>query len=101
VAARLALTQPTWLCQTLPRRGVVAGLYAPEATAPGGVIELETPRLFATGMAPPSGPCVDAAVQIPADLQPLLLISAARATAGTPSPWQPVLPLYPTSPVDG
>jgi tRNA threonylcarbamoyl adenosine modification protein YeaZ len=101
VAARLALAKPTWLCQTLPRRGVVAGLYGPDAAAPGGVIELEAPRLFATGMAPPAGPCVDAVVQIPEDLQPLLSISAARATAATPSPWQGVLPIYPTSPVDG
>jgi len=101
VAARLALAEPTWLCQTLPRRGVVAGLYGPDPAAIGGVAELAAPRLFPTGTALPPGPCVDATVQIPGDLQPLLTISAARAAAATPSPWQAVLPLYPTSPVDG
>lgn len=100
VAARLALAEPTWLCQTLPRRGVVAGLYGPDPDAAGGISELAVPRLFATGTPLPPGPCVEAAVQLPDDLQPLLAISAARAAAAIPSPWQAVLPHYPTSPVD-
>ncbi|MFM1811274.1 MAG: hypothetical protein RLZZ336_212 [Cyanobacteriota bacterium] len=101
VAARLGLAEPTWLCQALPRRGVVAGHYGPDPAGTGGVVELAGPRLFATGTPLPPGPCVDAAVQIPGDLRPLLTISATRAAAGMPSPWQAVLPLYPTSPVDG
>jgi tRNA threonylcarbamoyl adenosine modification protein YeaZ len=100
-AARLALAEPTWLCQTLPRRGVVAGLYGPDPAGTDGVTELAVPRLFAMGTALPPGPSVDVAVQIPEDLQPLLTISAARAAAAIPAPWQAVLPLYPTSPVDG
>jgi hypothetical protein len=34
-----------------------------------------------------------------ADLIQLLLLSQAAARAGLPAPWQPVLPIYPTSPV--
>ena len=102
VAARLALAEPTWLCQTLARRGVVAGLYGPDAAVAGGMAELDPPRLFAAGTALPSGPQADAAVQIPADVAQLLRISVARAD-GDPAEgdWQAVLPLYPTSPVDG
>ena len=96
IAARLGLGEPTWLCQTLPRRGVVAGLYAPGGS-PGGVVELEAPRLFAEAGPGPQGPCREAQVQLPDDVAQLLAIAASRR--GSPAPWQPVLPLYPTSPV--
>lgn len=101
VAARLGLGEPTWLQQTLPRRGVVAGLYAPDPQSPAGVAEREPPRLFAAGTAPPPGPTVEAVVQLPADVGQLLAISRAHHTAGPlQAPWQQVLPLYPTSPVE-
>lgn len=98
VAARLGLSEPTWLCQTLPRRGVVAGLYGPDPRQGGALRELERPRLFAAGSPLPPGPQAEAAVQIPADVAQLLAISAARGA--TPAPWQSVLPIYPTSPVE-
>ena len=97
IAARLGLLEPTWLCQTLPRRGVVAGLYAPDSAGASGVIELEAPRLFAEAGPGPQGPCREALVQLPGDVAQLLTIAASRR--GTAAPWQPVLPLYPTSPV--
>lgn len=100
VAARLALSEPTWLCQNLPRRGTVAGLYQADSAAVCGVAELAAPRLFPVGTELPPGPCAAAAVQIPDDLLPLLRWSAAQAAAASPAPWQLVLPLYPTSPVD-
>jgi tRNA threonylcarbamoyl adenosine modification protein YeaZ len=102
VAQRLGLTAPTWLVQELPRRGVVAGLYAP---APGGAgagcLELEAPRLFAPGMPVPPGPQVSAAAQLPDDVAQLLELSVRAQAEGLEGPWQPVLPLYPTSPVAG
>ncbi len=97
MAVRLGLTEPTWLCQTLPRRGVVAGLYGPDASVAGGMVELEPPRLFAADAKLPAGARSPAEVQLPADLDPMLSIAAARRRL--PAPWQLVLPLYPTSPV--
>lgn len=101
VAARLGLREPTWLQQTLPRRGVVAGLYAPEPGSAVGIVEREPPRLYAAGTDLPPGPRREAQVQLPADLEPLLALSRARHAAGPlQAPWQQVLPLYPTSPVE-
>jgi len=97
IAIRLGLSEPTWLCQTLPRRGVVAGLYAPAAAAPGGMAELQPPRLFAAEGELSPGPRREALVQLPADLEPMLRIAAARRAL--PAPWSSVLPQYPTSPV--
>jgi tRNA threonylcarbamoyl adenosine modification protein YeaZ len=102
VAQRLGIQEPTWLVQELPRRGVVAGLYAP---APGGAgagcLELEAPRLFAPGTPVPPGPQLPAAAQLPDDVAQLLELSVRAHAQGLEAPWQPVLPLYPTSPVAG
>lgn len=89
---------PFWLMQELPRRGRVAGLYGLDPAAPGGVVELEQPRLRAAaevlnGAQRPAEPC------LPDDVAELLAISALRARQGLPAPWQSVVPLYPTSPV--
>ena len=97
IAMRLGLAEPTWLCQALPRRGVVAGLYGPDAGAPGGMAELQSPRLFASEAELPAGSHLPAEVEIPADLQSMLRISAA--CRHQPAPWEAVLPIYPTSPV--
>jgi tRNA threonylcarbamoyladenosine biosynthesis protein TsaB len=99
-AARRPLAAPTWLWQPLARRGVVAGLYAPDPAAAIGVVELEAPRLMAAEEAMPPGPRAQVQIAVPGDLQPLLALAAAHHRAGLPAPWQPVLPLYPTSPVD-
>lgn len=102
VAQRLGIAEPTWLVQELPRRGVVAGFYAP---APGGAgagcLELESPRLFAPGTPLPPGPQRSAAALLPADVAQLLELSVRAQAQGLEAPWQPVLPLYPTSPVAG
>lgn len=103
IAARLQLQEPTWLQQTLPRRGVVAGLYGPDREASGGVVELQAPRLMAHPPESAGQPQIEADVQLPADVEQLLRLSAARAAAGqgcTEAPWQRVLPIYPTSPVE-
>jgi len=104
VARRLALHQPTWLIQELPRRGVVAGLYGPDPAALGGMGELEPPRLLPSlaalpAAAPTSHPVVEASVLLPADVEQLLDLAAEAHARALPAPWQPVLPLYPTSPV--
>jgi tRNA threonylcarbamoyl adenosine modification protein YeaZ len=91
-----------WLTQELPRRGVVAGCYGP--AAPGGLgelAELEPPRLFRAGDGLPAEPRQPAVVDPEADALQLLQLGQRAAAAQLPGPWQPVLPLYPTSPVDG
>lgn len=91
---------PFWLLQELPRRGVVAGLYGADPGQPGGVAELEAPRLHRGRDALAPFPIHPAEVCLPEDVVQLLGFSAARAAAGLSAPWQPVLPLYPTSPVE-
>lgn len=91
---------PFWLLQELPRRGVVAGLYGADPGQPGGVAELEAPRLHRGSEALAPYPMLPALVQLPEDVIQLLGISAANAAVGRAAPWQPVLPLYPTSPVE-
>ncbi len=91
---------PFWLLQELPRRGVVAGLYGADPGQPGGVAELEAPRLHRGSDVLAPFPRHPAEVRLPQDVIQLLGFSAARAAAGGSAPWQPVLPLYPTSPVE-
>ena len=91
-----------WLTQELPRRGVVAGCYGPATTGGlGELAELEPPRLFRVGDSLPAEPRQPAVVDPEADVLQLLQLGQRAAAAQLPGPWQPVLPLYPTSPVDG
>lgn len=109
---------PFWLVQELPRRGLVAGLYAPDPEQRGVALELAAPRLYREPAAlaeveanlvvgpggeglsrPPAARC-PAQVHQPQDVAELLLFSQEAAAAGRPAPWSLVLPLYPTSPVD-
>lgn len=112
------LAEPFWLVQELPRRGLVAGLYAPDPQHPGGALELLGPRLyreptaladaeahlatpgFVAGVSRPPALRCPAQVQQPQDVAELLRWSQEAAAAGLPAPWQAVLPQYPTSPVD-
>lgn len=100
VAARAGIAAPTWVVQDLPRRGQVAGLYGPDPASLAGVGELLAPRLFARDEALPAGPRLPAQVLLPADVDTLLAIGVAAEQQRLPGPWQPVLPLYPTSPVE-
>jgi len=100
IAERARIACPTWLLQPLPRRGVVAGLYGPSPDEPRWVLEQQAPRLYASVDALPAGPRLEAQVHLIDDVQLLLGRCAAQAAAGAPAPWQPVLPHYPTSPVD-
>jgi len=95
-----------WLHQPLPRRGSVAGCYGPDALALGGMAELEPPRLWRPEeplpwQAEPAQAALAAAVEPLADVQQLLELGCLAQAAGLPGPWQPVLPIYPTSPVEG
>jgi tRNA threonylcarbamoyl adenosine modification protein YeaZ len=129
---------PFWVVQELPRRGLVAGLYAPDAgfggcgtdlagagegcwgaavadrPAGAGPLELLAPRLYreesalveAEAALLPAGeeapaPRCPAEVRQPDDVAELLRFSQAAAALGRPAPWSTVVPLYPTSPVDG
>ncbi|MFM8258479.1 MAG: tRNA (adenosine(37)-N6)-threonylcarbamoyltransferase complex dimerization subunit type 1 TsaB [Vulcanococcus sp.] len=92
-----------WLQQPLPRRGSVAGCYGPEARAFGGIAELELPRLWRPDepLPWPAEPVLEAAVDPLADVHQLLELGCLAQADGLAGPWQPVLPLYPTSPVEG
>lgn len=109
---------PFWLVQELPRRGLVAGLYGADPEEPGGALEISSPRLYrdevalaeagaslvpaaaGEGAPPPALRRCPALVVLPEDVDQLLRCSRAAAVAARPAPWQMVLPLYPTSPVD-
>ena len=89
---------PFWLASDLPRRGRVAGLYAIDPSLPGGIAELQPPRLRDAGE-PLPGAVLPADPRLPDDVGQLLAVSVARARRGAPAAWQEVVPLYPTSPV--
>ena len=90
--------EPFWLLQELPRRGQVAGRYVADPAAVAGLRELQAPTLLAADVAL-EGPCLAAVPHLPDDVAQLLAISQACERCGQPAPWQPVRPIYPTSPV--
>jgi tRNA threonylcarbamoyl adenosine modification protein YeaZ len=100
----LAEVERFWLIQDLPRRGTVAGCYGADPASLGAMAELQPPRLFLPGEAFAQGlvPALilPAAVEAPLDILELLALGQAAAAQGLAGPWQPVLPIYPTSPVD-
>lgn len=102
--AEAPTSEPLILRQVLPRHGVVAGLYGADAARPGAVAELQVPRLYRdeTDLGQALGPhaSLPAQPQLPADVEHLLAFSQAAARQGVVAPWAPVLPLYPTSPVE-
>jgi tRNA threonylcarbamoyl adenosine modification protein YeaZ len=87
---------PHWIGQTLVRRGVVAGYYSIGADA---VQELEPPRLYPNGVASFESPFWEAQMEPQEDSSLLLKLATGLYESATPGPWQQVLPLYPTSPV--
>lgn len=91
--------EPFWITQALPRRGLVAGRYQADPGALGGLAEVEVPRLLADPAVLAGLDGFEARVDPSADVSQLLLLSQVAAAAGWPAPWQPVLPIYPTSPV--
>jgi hypothetical protein len=90
--------------QELPRHGLVAGLYGLDALAPGGVAEVKIPRLYRSEAdleeAMGAALRLPAVALVPQDVEQLLCHSQAAALAQRPGPWQSVLPIYPTSPVE-
>ena len=100
--ANASAGEKLWLEQVLPRRGSVVGCYGLDPQALGGVAELELPRLVRPEE-PWGGdaPCAPAAVDATADARQLLELAQFAHAAALPGPWAPVLPLYPTSPVEG
>jgi tRNA threonylcarbamoyladenosine biosynthesis protein TsaB len=109
-AGPLAAAPRFWLHQELPRRGTVAGCYGADAQVCGGMAEVVVPRLFRPGeplpwLAPSdqqsAPPALPAQVEPEADVAQLLDLGQRAHRAALAGPWQPVLPLYPTSPVEG
>jgi hypothetical protein len=102
MARRLELDCPTWLVQELPRRGLVAGLYGPDPDRSGAMREWLAPRLHADHAALQllrPAPWLPVAEDGAADVLALLDLASAAHAQALPAPWQPVLPIYPTSPV--
>ena len=102
----MAGQQRFWLHQALPRRGSVAACYGPDAEAFGGIAEREPPRLWRSEESLPwlgagAEPAWPAAVEPETDGLQLLDLGRLAHGCRLPGPWQPVLPLYPTSPVEG
>ena len=87
-------SDPFSIIQTLPRRGQVAGRYR---MVDGMADELEVPRLLGPDEQP--SPAVAMTVDVPADVMQLLRWCRSFHDAQCPGPWDPVLPIYPTSPV--
>lgn len=101
-ARRLGLSGPTWIVQELPRRGLVAGLYAPDPREPGEVEERWAPQLHADAAALAAlspAPLRPLDGDVAADVAQLLAVASHGHQLGLPAPWQSVLPLYPTAPV--
>ncbi len=95
MAQRLAPDeQPFWITQPLPRRGVVAGEYRVRAAV---VEERQAPHLLEPDQL--VSPAVEAVVDVDADVATLLGCLQQALPRDEPLPWQPVLPIYPTSPV--
>jgi len=91
-----------WLEQVLPRRGSVVGCYGPDPQALGGLAELTQPRLIRSGeIWGDHDPRVAALVDPEADALQLIQLGQLAQAADLEGPWAPVLPLYPTSPVEG
>jgi tRNA threonylcarbamoyl adenosine modification protein YeaZ len=88
------------LVQELPRRGLVAGCYGSDPSALGGLAEWSSPRLYRTAAELPPGPRHEARVEPERDVRQLIELGLAAAATGLAAPWEPVLPLYPTSPVE-
>ena len=86
--------EPFSIVQTLPRRGQVAGRYRIAKT---GVEELESPRLLTEREQP--SPAIPMDVDVAADVLELLRCCQNCHVRDHPGPWDPVLPIYPTSPV--
>jgi hypothetical protein len=102
MARRLELDCPTWLVQELPRRGLVAGLYGPDPDRSGAMREWLAPRLHADHAALQllrPAPWLPVAEDGAADVLALLDLASTAHAQALPAPWQPVLPIYPTSPV--
>ena len=95
-----------WLHQELPRRGTVAGAYGVDPEAFGGVAEQQVPRLF-RAQEPLPWDChpplcaLPALVEPEADVAELLALGQLAHADALSGPWGPVLPIYPTSPVEG
>ena len=93
----LASTGPHWIGKTLPRRGVVAGYYGVVAAdVAAAVEELEPPSLNPAGL---TSAFWEAQMQPEHDARLMLQLSEPLFEQNIAGPWQQVLPIYPTSPV--
>ena len=88
--------EPFSIIQPLPRRGRVAGRYRLRSGSVP-VEELEKPRLLREDEEP--SPALTMELDVASDVQHLLERCCHWEQEDAPGPWEPVLPIYPTSPV--
>ena len=90
-----------WITKTLPRRGIVGGKYHIKYNSKVSdleeVLELKKPHLLEQNIDKLNS--VSASDDVKTDIIRLLKLSFLEESIGRKSPWQKVLPIYPTSPV--
>ena len=97
--------KPFWIVQPLKRRGLVAGKYlikqhdVSTLRNQNEVLEIEAPHLLPLGST--VKPAIEATEDLHSDVIRLLNISAASHHLKKKADWNEVLPIYPTSPVEG
>ena len=95
---------PFWIIQPLKRRGIIAGKYlvkeqVSDLSKQTEVLEIEAPHLLPIGSK--VEPALEATEDLHSDVIRLLNISATSHHLKKKANWNNVLPIYPTSPVDG
>ncbi len=95
------INQPFWVIKNQPRRGEIGGQYQLSTKSLFSnyrqAIELQPPRLLEKNLN--LSPKLNALDDVGADILHLLEICKLAHKSGRKSPWNEVLPLYPTSPV--
>ena len=94
--------KPFWIIKYLPRRGTIGGQYQiiekEKNCLPKQVIELKLPTLVKPDLQ--LIPSIEARDNVHQDVIRLLDICKANKKSGILSPWENIIPIYPTSPVE-
>ncbi len=96
------LYQPFWITSSLVKRGLVGGLYLIKSDKSlsycNRLLEIQTPHLLTNKI--DNHPTLKAEENIESDTLELMRISLSAHEINKKSPWESVVPIYPTSPVD-
>ena len=93
--------KPFWITHQLPRQGIIGGKYkaifSNVKQSEKIIVELEKPHLLSSENI--LGPSLKAENDVEKDILELLQRGLKNHSEGIESPWEEVLPIYPTSPV--